>query len=142
MPELGRQPVRAPAPVGSAHLDKSLRDPFVVEQIELPAPRDRIFNLVRREVSCSQLLDQLASKVITPRQQVEGGLISGSVSPGHESTRPRVPGEKSHRREPVASAQPSFPNSNGDSSEKGSRSDSVPSSSTPSISSREMSEVD
>jgi hypothetical protein len=35
--------------------------------------------------------------VITPRQQVEGGLISGSLSPGHQSTRPGATGGRSHR---------------------------------------------
>jgi hypothetical protein len=32
--------------------------------------------------------------VITPRQQVEGGLVGGSLASGHESTWPGATGER------------------------------------------------
>ena len=83
LPKLGRQSVRPPAPVGRPHLDETFRDPSVVDQIEILAARDRIVDLAGGHVPLLQLLDQLAPKVVSPRQQIQCDLIGGSLTLGH-----------------------------------------------------------
>ena len=119
-PKLGSNSCRAPSTIACAHLTEAHRNPAIIEVAQLPTPLEHSFDGLRRMPFATHLALQLFVKIVSPPKHFQGRGIRSAVFFLHPSL---------------------FPNSNGDSSEKGSRPCSPPSSSTPSISSRDTSDV-